>query len=198
MNSPVELVTERTRLWLPHSNEAAAVLSFFTSNYDFHEPTSPYFPEGFYTDGYWAERLELSRQEFERDQSLRLFLALKTEPTKVIGMINLNQIIRGPFQACYLGYSLSQDAEGKGLMTEALSAVIPYAFETLCLHRIMANYLPENERSAKVLKGLGFKIDGRTDEYLYIRGKWREHVLTSLTNPFWKPRETDKFLFEPR
>jgi ribosomal-protein-alanine N-acetyltransferase len=47
----------------------------------------------------------------------------------------------------------------------------------------MANYRPENERSARVLERLGFEREGLAREYLFIDGAWRDHVLTSLLNP---------------
>jgi len=51
------------------------------------------------------------------------------------------------------------------------------------LHRIMANYRPENERSARVLSGLGFQQEGFARSYLKINGEWADHVLTALVNP---------------
>src|SRR5436309_3552164 len=74
---------------------------------------------------------------------------------ELIGRANLNEIVRGVFQAAYLGYSLAEHAQGHGYMTEALRAVIDFAFGELNLHRLMANYIPENLRSAAVLKRLG-------------------------------------------
>jgi len=56
------------------------------------------------------------------------------------------------------------------------------------LHRIMANYVPTNERSASVLKKLGFQVEGYARDYLYLNGKWRDHILTSLTNKDWQDR----------
>lgn len=47
----------------------------------------------------------------------------------------------------------------------------------------MANYMPANRRSAAVLDRLGFAIEGKAKAYLYLGGQWRDHVLTSLTNP---------------
>ena len=106
---------------------------------------------------------------------------------EVIGLCNFTQIFRGPFQACYLGYKIGERYEGQGLMFEALTQAIPYMFEQLNLHRIMANYMPSNTRSARLLERLGFKIEGLAKNYLLINGKWEDHVLTSLVNPDWKP-----------
>jgi len=102
-----------------------------------------------------------------------------------MGYVNLSNIVRGAFQACYVGYGLAEESVGRGLMTEALRAVIDFAWGTLKLHRVMANYLPENERSAKVLAGLGFEVEGYAKKYLYIDGRWQDHVLTALTNEKW-------------
>jgi ribosomal-protein-alanine N-acetyltransferase len=71
-------------------------------------------------------------------------------------------------------------------MTEALSISTKYIFQELNLHRIMANYMPHNRRSAKVLKRLGFVVEGYATDYLMINGQWEDHILTSLTNPHWR------------
>ena len=70
--------------------------------------------------------------------------------------------------------------QGSGLMFEALSAALPFALEHLGLHRIMANYQPHNERSGKLLRRLGFAVEGYARDYLYIDGEWRDHVLTAI------------------
>jgi ribosomal-protein-alanine N-acetyltransferase len=53
----------------------------------------------------------------------------------------------------------------------------------LRLHRVMANYVPENERSARVLEKLGFEKEGYARSCLKIAGKWRDHILTAKLNP---------------
>ncbi len=103
--------------------------------------------------------------------------------SKLIGECNFTNIIRGPFQACHLGFSISAQFEGKGLMCEALAAAIDYIFCEYKLHRIMANYCPENRRSGRLLTRLGFEREGLARAYLKINGFWADHVLTSLINP---------------
>ena len=48
--------------------------------------------------------------------------------------------------------------------------MIAFAFGTLKLHRVQANYQPENERSAALLKRLGFQIEGHARDYLFLNG----------------------------
>ena len=104
----------------------------------------------------------------------------------IFGMCSFTQIARGPFQACYLGYKIDHDYEGQGLMTEALQVAIDFIFIEYNLHRIMANYMPANEKSAKLLQRLSFVIEGRAEQYLLINGRWEDHIITSLINKNWK------------
>lgn len=105
-----------------------------------------------------------------------------TEPDRsnvIVGFAALTNISRGVFQACNLGYSIGKRFEGRGYMTEMVAAVVDYAFTDLDLHRVMANYMPENERSGAVLARLGFEREGLARRYLKIAGVWRDHVLTA-------------------
>ena len=67
-------------------------------------------------------------------------------------------------------------------MHEALTAAIAHVFNAMQLHRIMANYRPQNERSARLLARLGFEPEGEARAYLKINGVWADHVLTALIN----------------
>jgi len=122
----------------------------------------------------------------QNGNAARFFIFDKHDETNIIGACNFTNIIRGPFQACYLGYKMDFAYCGQGLMFQALQAAIDYMFKTLNMHRIMANYIPENHRSAKLLQRLGFSIEGTAKEYLYINQSWEDHVLTALINPAWQ------------
>lgn len=131
------------------------------------------------------KRLENWIKECKEGKSARFFIRLKEDPTKIIGFCNFTQIFYGAFQACYLGYKIDYEYEGKGLMFEALKASIKYVFDELSIHRIMANYMPINTRSAKLLHRLGFTIEGYAKNYLLINGQWEDHVLTALSVEQW-------------
>jgi len=131
------------------------------------------------------KKLENWIREGEEGRSARFIIRPKEDPSKIIGFCNFTQIFYGAFQACYLGYKIDQEYEGKGLMFEALEASIKFVFEELGLHRIMANYMPINTRSAKLLNRLGFIVEGYARNYLLINGKWEDHVLTALSIEEW-------------
>jgi len=180
------LIGERVILHLPKVRDAAAIVDFLRRNKSFHRPTDPIRPKTFYTEAHWKKQIPRVRRMFRRDVMVQFMLSLKEEPSRIIGIITFSQIARGSFQACYLGYAIDRKEEGKGLMTEAVRLGGDYMFREKCLHLIMANYMPRNAKSARVLEKLGFRIDGLTKEYLLINGRWEDHVLTSLVNPNWR------------
>ncbi len=136
--------------------------------------------------GDYESCLDSWKNECELGKSVRFFLKPKENPEMIIGMCNFTQIFRGGFQACYLGYNIDHAYEGKGLMFEAAENGIRYMFEELEVHRIMANYMPVNVRSAKLLSRLGFSVEGFAKNYLSINGRWEDHVLNGLTLEKWK------------
>jgi ribosomal-protein-alanine N-acetyltransferase len=180
------LETDRLLIRLLDPEVAELVLQYYLRNKENFAATEALRTSDFYTLDYWKEQASESFVEFKNDQAVRFCLFDQLHPDQMIGTINFTQIFRGPFQACYLGYAIDKKSEGKGLMTEALVKAIQYIFDDLNLHRIMANYLPDNTRSARVLEKLGFVVEGRAQKYLFINGEWREHVLASLTNHSWR------------
>jgi ribosomal-protein-alanine N-acetyltransferase len=176
--------TERTLLRLGCDEDAPALLDFFLRNRDYHKRWEPPLRDAFFTVEVQRAAIRRRAAEFAEGRSACLLMFDRVaRDGAVIGRLNLSEIVRGPFQACILGYAVDRAYEGRGYMFEALQAAIDWAFGELRLHRIMANYRPENERSGRILGRLGFVHEGYAREYLFIDGAWRDHVLTALTNP---------------
>lgn len=165
----------------PLPEDAARVSEFYRRNAEHLTATEPLRPNDFHEPQQWRERLETWLGEETTGTAARFLLALKTEPSEVVGVVNFTNIVRGPFQACFLGFSIDRGYEGQGLMHEALESGLKYATRDLELHRVMANHLPENLRSGGLLKRLGVVVEGYARDYLKIRGAWRDHVLCSYT-----------------
>ncbi len=177
------IVTERLLLRLATKEDIRNILAYYTENKTYLTPFSPLWPVDFFTQEYWHTQVENNYLEFINDLSLKLFIFTIKNPTRIIGLINFRNFVRGSAQFCYLGYNLAEAEQGKGYMTEALKAAIQYVFQELNMHRIMANYMPDNQRSGNLLNRLGFVVEGYAKEYLLINGKWQDHILTSITNP---------------
>jgi ribosomal-protein-alanine N-acetyltransferase len=184
----LSIETPRLVLEVPSHATAPELLRFFVDNRAHLERWEPTPLDAMWTEAWWHARIEQSRRELLADQSMRFVLRLREDQRcPVIGHANFTQFFRGPLQGCVLGYSIDGRFEGRGLMSEALEAAIAHVFDVVGLHRIAANHLPENLRSARLLRRLGFVVEGYARDYLWIDGAWRDHVLTALTNPSPKP-----------
>lgn len=193
MAPPLELVTTRLRLWVHRPDDAKAMTDYAVRNRRHLARWSPDAPDGYYTEPYWIRRGDKNLIDAHSGKAFRFAIVWKDNPAgDLLGTLSLTEIVRGPLQQAYLGYGLDERAQGKGIMTEAVRAASAWAFEALRLHRVAANYMPSNERSAEVLRRCGFTVVGYARDYLFINGAWRDHVLTSLVDPRGRgPAELD-------
>jgi ribosomal-protein-alanine N-acetyltransferase len=176
------LESERLLLMIPTPEMALSLAELCSRNRHHFAGSSPRVGDEL-TASAWSDLIRTYREDAAAGRALRLVLILKDDPTRSpIGTVSLTNIVRGVFQATHLGYRIDQGHEGQGLMTEAVRRAIDFAFEDLGLHRIMANYVPTNERSARLLRRLGFTVEGYARDYLYLDGAWRDHVLTALVS----------------
>ena len=189
MSALPELETQRLTVRLAQPGMQGAMARFLSGNFEGHlDRWSPPATPAFFTEAFWRERLAIAVEEFHAGRAARFALQLPgPESGAIIGTCNYTNIVRGPFLACHLGYQIARSHEGQGLMAEALRATNAFVFRELRLHRIMANYRPENERSGRLLERLGFTREGVAKNYLFIDGAWRDHVLTALENPAFEP-----------
>lgn len=179
------LETERLVLTIPGAKAAEACVRFNRANQLHLAPWNPKMSERDFDVDFWKATLDRQIELFRSGvrYSFCIFPAQTGADGPLLGYLNFSEVVRGVFQACYMGYALDEKAQGNGYMTEACRAGIAYMFSSAGLHRIMANYMPANARSAAVLNRLGFVEEGRAKAYLYLAGAWQDHVLTSLTNP---------------
>ncbi len=94
---------------------------------------------------------------------------------RMIGVINMNCIVRGFFQSAYLGYWVGAPFANHGYMTEGMKLVVAHAFGEMKLHRLEANIQPENVHSIALIRKCGFKREGFSPKYLQVFGEWRDH-----------------------
>jgi ribosomal-protein-alanine N-acetyltransferase len=106
----------------------------------------------------------------------------------LLGVINLNEIVRGVFQSAYLGYYAFTPHQQRGNMTTGVSLVVNRAFRHHRLHRLEANIMPNNEPSLRLVQRLGFCREGFSPRYLKIAGRWRDHERWALTYEDWARR----------
>jgi ribosomal-protein-alanine N-acetyltransferase len=177
------LVTKRLVLMVPERSDAAQLLDYARRNDEPQRPWSPPTPPGVLTLRATRKRIGFLQTELSQGTRYAFWLRRKQEPKgPFVGAITLANLRLGVFRAANVGYHLDHESVGKGLMAEALAALIRFAFDELHLHRLEASFMPHNERSARVLERAGFEVEGYARKYLFIAGQWHDHVLTSLRN----------------
>ena len=198
-----ELDTGRLKVRLARPGMEAPLARFLAENYAGHlDRWSPPPVQGFFTATFWRERLDIAIDELQADRAVRFVLQMRVPQEEgstpvdapIIGTCNYTNIVRGALHACHLGYQIARESQGHGLMAEALRAANGFMFDAIRMHRLMANFRPENARSRALLKRLGFVEEGLARNYLFIDGAWRDHVLTSLVHPGFD----DAWILAPR
>ncbi len=173
--------TRHAHIRLLQAEDAAELLDYYSRNRTHLAPWEPERAQDFYSQENMLHRILEAEGEFHAGKQVKL--GAFDEHNKLIASIDFSQIVWGPMQACFLGYSIDAQQQGKGLMQEFLPPCIAFMFRDLVLHRIQASYMTSNIRSGKLLQALGFVQEGLAKDYLKINGQWQNHVLTAKLNP---------------
>lgn len=151
-----------------------------TANREFLAPWEPIRDEGYFTvEGQHA----LIHAAIERHEEGTTVPHVILDAGRVVGRINLSNIVRGPFQSCSLGYWVGSADNRRGVATAAVRGIARVAFEDLGLHRIEAGTLLHNVASQRVLERNGFVRFGVAPKYLNIAGEWQDHAMHQLLTP---------------
>lgn len=131
-----------------------------------------------YKEKDFLDFLEMIRKEKENGSSLTLCLHLR-EDGSAIGGIGLHKI-ESNNETAEIGYWISKEHRGKGLVTEAVKALISYGFTEMGLHRIQAVIFEPNDISKKVLERVGFTYEGRIRERYLKDGRRYDGLMFSI------------------
>ncbi|MGD8346103.1 MAG: GNAT family protein, partial [Lysobacterales bacterium] len=109
------------------------------------------------------------------------------ETDRLVGKISLYFFSRQNRRA-ETGYILDRRYWRRGLMTEALGAVLDFAFDELDLHRVEADVDVAHTASLALLEKFGFTNEGLFRERWFVHGKWHDSVMLGLLAPDYKRR----------
>lgn len=118
-------------------------------------------------------------KDYENDDNYNWVIELK-DISEAIGQISLMHV-NEKYSSCSVGYSISRLFWGKGIITEALKAVIDYLFKEIGMNRIEASHNTLNPASGRVMQKSGMKLEGiirqpKVDKY----GKFYDLALYSI------------------
>ncbi|MCL2321547.1 MAG: GNAT family N-acetyltransferase [Oscillospiraceae bacterium] len=153
---------------------AEKMMEYYKDNIEHLKLFEPDREDKFYTLNYQVEALITSYKQFLEGTYFGFGIFLRD---KLIGRINLTNIVYGSFKSGFIGYSIHKDYTRKGYMTEAVKLLSKYAGDKLKLHRIEASVLTTNLSSQRVLEKCNFTKVGLCPKYLYLNGDWRDHYI---------------------
>jgi RimJ/RimL family protein N-acetyltransferase len=91
------------------------------------------------------------------------------------------------YRSAALGYCLTDAAWGHGYATEAVAALLQWAFDTLDLNRVQAETDTRNVASARVLEKNGFVREGTLREDCVVNGEVSDSWVFGLIRREWRP-----------
>ncbi|HEV2261859.1 MAG TPA: GNAT family protein [Candidatus Rubrimentiphilum sp.] len=98
---------------------------------------------------------------------------------ELVGNVGLHVLSRRD-RTARIGYWLDEKATGQGLVTNAVRAIVEFAFNDLETHRIEIRCAPANRASRAIPERLGFTEEGTNREALRLRDRYQDLVMYSL------------------
>jgi RimJ/RimL family protein N-acetyltransferase len=135
-------------------------------------------------DGAFTYFRDVALPAVERGDQWHWTLRLRTDPSQLIGAINLT---RGENEN--RGFWLGLPWQGRGLMTEATEVVTDYWFNTLRFPVLRAPKAVGNVASRRISEKNGMRLV-RIEERNYVSGRFPSEIW-EITREEWNRRRTD-------
>lgn len=176
MGFEFEYKTERLLLRVLDSSSAADVLRFYYYNRDIFEPYESSKPADFYTYDGMKNMVSGEFGVIARGLGVRYYLFLKDDPDYIIGSVSFARLHDNGGWSCSIGYKLDRDHCGQGYAFEACSFLIPTIMESCGVMRIIADIMPTNTDSLRLIERLGFTFEAIARKSHNICGVDEDHL----------------------
>jgi [ribosomal protein S5]-alanine N-acetyltransferase len=113
------------------------------------------------------------------------YVIVQRATKQIVGMISLTNIDDLPSANATLGYWIDAAQGKQGFAREAAARIVQHGFTKHKLHRIEASIAPSNRRSIKLIKALGFRLEGLSPRMLFLCGAWRDQKRFALLADEW-------------
>lgn len=113
----------------------------------------------------------------EQNIGMHYMYIIRNSENKIVGRVNLVDIVRGNFNKAEIGYRIGHEYIGRGYGEKAVKLALDDAVNKYKLHRIEAGVSPENIASQKVLIKNDFNVVGTYKKYILLNGKWYDSII---------------------
>lgn len=176
------LVGENIYLRMAEKRDFKAWAKIREANFKFLQPFEPTWGVNALSKQQFYARVRNDKHDASVDDKYAYLIFAKAD-NRLIGGINMNNVVRGVFQCCALGYWMAQQDNNQGLMSEAVQIITNECFGKWQFNRVQAATLVDNFASIRVLEKNGFTREGQAEKYLKINGSWQDHVLFAKIKP---------------
>ncbi len=173
--------TERLCAFVVDEGAARQLLAYESENRHAFSQFSPKRNESYYTLANFQHIGEKQAALYEKKRKLPLVFSRKGG-SAIVALVYLSEITYGSFYSARLGYSTALKWQRQGIGTEAVQAVVDYAFTTLKLHRLEATINTRNSPSLEFALSLGFVQEGVSRQYLLLNDRWEDYCQLALLN----------------
>jgi ribosomal-protein-serine acetyltransferase len=179
------LISTRVHLVPSEPTQAVAFWDAIRTSRSTLEPWLPWVP--FVTDLDSANRfLHASASDWDSQKAIRLTIQ-SNHDHRLLGIVSL-EALQPMHRSGDLGYWLMPSVVGHGVMTEACTLLLQWAFSTCAMHRVRVAAATDNERSLRVIQGLGFQHEGVARHAEFCAGRWLDHRVYSMLETDKRPR----------
>jgi ribosomal-protein-serine acetyltransferase len=178
-------IAEGAQLCLWETGDAAELTEAIAANREHLTTWLPWAETHGFQDS--VEFLELQRLQVEANDGFDAALLVDGQIAGGVGFHRVDWVNR----STSIGYWLAADAQGRGLMTSAVSALLDFAFFEWELHRVVIEVVVGNERSRAIPERLGFRQEAILREAKLVRGKHQDTRLYAMLGPEWAVLGTD-------
>lgn len=128
--------------------------------------------------------IQSSLYQQQHKEGLALGIFYKRKLIGGIGMHHWDHVL----EKAQLGYWISKDFEGKGLLSACMERFIDFLFDKAGLNKIEIHFITANKRSAVIAERQGFKVEGIIRDSYILNGMFTDLVVTGLLKKEWKEK----------
>ncbi len=136
-------------------------------------------------EGAKEEILQYAIRLFEQGHGFRWGITVRPS-SELVGTIGYHMWVREGGNRAHVGYELLREYRRRGIMTEALRAILAYGFGTMGLNRVEVLTDPKNTASIGLLEKLDFRREGVLRENTHFRGRFVDDAVYSLLASEWR------------
>lgn len=155
--------------------DAPAIFRIFSDP----QVTRYYDLETFSSHAQARELIDRFRQRFANRIGLRWGIVPRAAPDSLLGTCGFNAWFQSSRRAI-VGYDLIRSHWRRGIISQALTAILHFGFEQMSLNRAEALTFVENLPSQRLLEKLGFQREGILREYEYLQDRFVDMAIYSL------------------